>query len=410
MVYDSDHMEASALQEDLEKIQNDIKKDVVASEEQMEVYEEVETIVENHDMLLDKENITEDDVKVANESLYYALGRAGLNKKEMSYFKISSEQELTNRQKILISREGLVEVLKTIYNKIIEILKAVWNKLKEWYIKISNWATKKSGKLNSIKLKCYDNKLTPIGELDNEVKEKMVRWFSSFLYINNNSLDIDMICDYITMNSGNPFIDCIPEIQSLSTDLINNQSTVEKTNRIVQKVKQNANKSYIHRKIVDVLEKIYKDINVCYVYSTKGYSFKYYASVNAQMGEGFNIDKFKHELTELNGTKNFIINRANKYGDLIPIIDNLIKLSENSNKYFNSILELNKKATDSIKEIRKKLESNINNITYKDKEIIRKNANFLKSLGTDLVFSASEEYTWYISKLTTTLEILTDKL
>ena len=78
MVSDIDNIEASELQNELESIQTSINQDVVASEEQLEVYEEVESAMTNQNQMLLKDNITDDDVKLAQESYYFILGKSVL--------------------------------------------------------------------------------------------------------------------------------------------------------------------------------------------------------------------------------------------------------------------------------------------------------------------------------------------
>lgn len=407
MISDNDQIEASALQDELETIQTSISKDVVASEEHLEVYEEVESAIADQDQLLQQDDISDADTKLAQESFYFILGRSGLNKKEMSYFNISSESELTNRQKVLITREGLGDVLKAIFYKIMEILKSIWNKLKEWWVKFVNWCTRKTSTLKEYKSWCQDNKSKTFAGFKPSNQEKIIPWFSTILDINKGGLDISMLCEYIAMNTGNPFNKHIAEVYQLCNLTVLNQDTVAQTHKVIEKIKNTANTSVLHRKLLDHIQREYKDINVAYVYSAKKDKIKYYAGLSAQAETGFAIGKFTHE--HKSNVSSVILNRVNKYGDLISIIDDLIKLSDNSNKYFDDVLDLNDKAFELVKELKVKIEKSNNNITSQHKDIIRRNLSFIKSLGTDLAFAATDQYTWYVSKLTSVIGLAVEQ-
>ena len=398
MVSDIDNIEASELQNELESIQTSINQDVVASEEQLEVYEEVESAMTNQDQMLLKDNITDDDVKLAQESYYFILGKSGMNKKEIGYFNMSTESELTNRQKVLITREGLGDVLKAIFYKIMDILKAIWNKLKEWWVKFINWCTRKTSVLKDYKSWCQDNRSKTFAGFKPSNQEKIIPWFSTILDINKGGLDISMLCEYIGMNTGNPFNKHIAEVYQLCNLTVLNQDTVAQTHKVIEKIRNTANTSVLHRRLLDHIQSEYRSINVAYVYSVKKDKIKYYAGLSAQAETGFAIGKFTHE--HKSNVNNVILNKVNKYGDFISIIDDLIKLSDNSNKYFDNILELNDKAFDLVKDIKVKIEKGNNNITSQHRDIIRRNLSFIKSLGTDLAFAATEQYTWCVSKLT----------
>lgn len=83
-------------------------------------------IEENNKRIYKQDEITYQDVITSQENFYYSLGKLRINKEQINY---SFENEKSNLGKLLVSNEGIKEVI----DKIIEMAKKIWEKIAHFF-------------------------------------------------------------------------------------------------------------------------------------------------------------------------------------------------------------------------------------------------------------------------------------
>lgn len=131
-------VEAAIEMEEVQHLDSEITKEIEIQEAHEEAAAELQEVVQEQEQAIDQapEQITEDNVRIAQESLAYSLGRLGLSFKEHRAQRLSVETHANYPvDKLRITVEGIKEVIDKIIAKIKEIFKRIGNFFRELYLK-----------------------------------------------------------------------------------------------------------------------------------------------------------------------------------------------------------------------------------------------------------------------------------
>lgn len=116
---ENEEIELGEITEDqLEVVSNEIESAFDVTDNTLDVTDELQHQVDSNDVLLNGQNteITELDVLTSQESYYLALGKLGYTKDQIQ--RISIESFNSNRERLSVSNEGIVDFIKTVWEKI----------------------------------------------------------------------------------------------------------------------------------------------------------------------------------------------------------------------------------------------------------------------------------------------------
>lgn len=122
-----------------------------------EVLDDLIDTSKTNEEALTTNNVTEDILQASNEMYIYSIGKLGLDK---SMIKTSKESNLSREEKLIISNEGIGDIINTIITKIKEILgkigqwfKNIWKKIMMLWMRLSQHFAKVAKSFRYIKNK-----------------------------------------------------------------------------------------------------------------------------------------------------------------------------------------------------------------------------------------------------------------
>lgn len=131
-------VEASIEYEQFQHLDSEITKEIEIQEAHEEAATELAEVVQEQEQAIDQapEQITEDNVRIAQECLAYSLGRLGMSFKEHKAQRLSVEQHGNYPvDKLRITVEGIKEIIDKIIEKIKSIFRRIGNFFRELYLK-----------------------------------------------------------------------------------------------------------------------------------------------------------------------------------------------------------------------------------------------------------------------------------
>ena len=337
------------------------------------------------------ENITEDIVNIATEGYIYTLGMLGVKSHELKYVNFSKE-EFTPKQRLELSLEGILDTLKTFFQKVIDLLIAMGKKIKQWVIKIGNFLSSGKSLSKKIKLQLHDIGNVKWTEFNQNNSTKIKKWLGPILLVTNNKINVQTITNYFSPSSGNPIMAKLNTLfKYINIPKADEDDGIKQEKmKVVEDIRSISCNNALHKALIEAVEA--NENGKCYfITNIKGVNISYYGIKSEEdRSHGLPIKYLKTKLSEVKDG-NVKLEGVSTYKDFEKLLDTINANIENRNKKFNEVLKMNNEAIKLVKQYRDTI---ANKAETGDglKEAMRRNLSFLQSMGSNLAFDYSYQY------------------
>lgn len=160
---------------ELNKVENELEQGLdsaVEAQEAANILQDRLTI--NHKLSADPTQVTDELAQQSNECLSYCLGKLNIDYATYTKMQVSRESASSPRERLRVSNEGIIDIIKKILKAIGDFFKWLWRTIKGWFIALFRlfgfFKEKKKKKKKDIEeLEKNLNKLKP------EVREKIIK-------------------------------------------------------------------------------------------------------------------------------------------------------------------------------------------------------------------------------------------
>lgn len=349
------HFDNLDLLEEIISDRQKINSYICSIEEACEVIEDLEDrIKENENIILNaKEDIDSNSLSMSNEHIALCLSR-------LDYYatyknEISLEYCTSNIQKLVLSTEGIKDIIKNIIEKIKTVFKKVVEVSKKLYVKMMVYMDNYTSKLKQLQKEFNAILNKDDIKLDKKVIEEIIK--SSpilFSVVNSNKLDL-ILKDFSKL------------IHDLTLPIINNN--INKTIDLLIDGASVTNSNEI-RKIVNLYEKDSGNKNIIGLITNINKNKIKFIKVSAGHIAGYEEYKFKDLNHNIRNLNNLTINKSS----MDNYINGLLNLISNLKKDVNDILKLQ----DHLDKLMHKIE-----YSHDDEKRKKDNLHAIRVLGTN---------------------------
>ena len=381
---------------DMNENEKSIKADIITLEKNEEVLHRLEEqVAENEEKLNEENEITHDDIQTSQETLFYSVASLGYSKSDIMSLRVSHEAFNGDlRTQLVVSTEGIKDVLRKIYETIKRIIIGIFRKLQELAQQFIFWYSNKDGVLRKYKDFCKQHSDVLMPSLDSRQLKKIGKDFHVFLNLLDGEIDFKLLLDYASDTKNNPFIQHM-------NDFFNYYNNQDNKNDDLEKLLKNVESSTSHSVLqTDLIKYIHNKVpggNTCgkilYVTYVKESTIKGFVIRNS----GLIYETF----TQTNGNYEYPLNikHVKRLGDLISQINLLISNYNNLNGYFKYVLNIHKNAQKSLESTYNDLCKQYNNDINVKQVNAEKAFKIIKDVGSKMVFDLAMQYYHVNSKL-----------